>query len=458
MIYPRNNNLLGSILIVDDSLENLNSLAEMLNSYGYTPIKAETASIGLEKAESDCPDLILLDLVQPEIDGYELCDRLKNNPKTVDIPIIFMSGLDGFFDKIQAFQVGGVDYISKPFNNEELVARIENQLTLKRQKIELTQEIERRQHVEKILSESRALLASVLNSSPDGIAAFKAVRDAQGKIAYFRCVVANPVVSQMVGQHQDNLVGQRLLKTMIDQLDPYLFYLLVGVVETGESFNQEFRFELNNTLHWYSVIVVKNEDGFSITIRDISERKEWEVLLNQTNKNLYQQAISDSLTQVANRRAFDHYIEQEWHRSKREKVFLSLILADIDYFKNYNDHYGHLAGDQCLREIAQAIRNAVKRPADFVARYGGEEFAVILPNTEIEGAKQVAELIRSEIHQLKIPHAESTVCQFVTVSLGVCSLLPQPEDSFKILISKADIALYEAKKQGRDRIVETENE
>jgi diguanylate cyclase (GGDEF)-like protein/PAS domain S-box-containing protein len=457
MIYPRNNQLLGSILIVDDSLENLNFLAEMLNSYGYTPIKAETASVGLEKAESACPDLILLDLVQPEMEGYQLCNRLKNNPTTVDIPIIFMSGVNGLFDKIQAFQVGGVDYISKPFNIEELVARIENQLTLKRQKIELTQEIECRQHVEKILGESRSLLASVLNCSPDGIAAFKAVRDTQGKIAYFRCVVANPEVSKMVGQHQDNLVGQRVRKTMMDQLYPDLFEQLVRVVKTGESFNQEFRIELNNTLHWYSVIVVQNGDGFSITIRDVSERKEWEVLLNQTNQNLYQQAISDSLTQVANRRAFDHYIEQEWNRAKREQVFLSLILADIDYFKNYNDYYGHQAGDQCLREIAQAIRNAVKRPADFVARYGGEEFAVILPNTEIEGAKQVAELIRSEVHQLNIPHAESTVCQFVTVSLGVCSLLPQPEDSFKILISKADIALYEAKRQGRDRIVEAEN-
>ncbi|EAW34232.1 diguanylate cyclase domain-containing protein [Lyngbya sp. PCC 8106] len=454
MIDSNDKSILGSILIVDDSLEHLNFLAEMLNSYGYLTIKAENAEIARIKTEYHNPDLILLDIILPEVDGYKFCQSLKYHPNTSDIPIIFMSDLDELFDKIKAFKVGGVDYIPKPFQVEEVVARVENQLALKRQKIQLTQEIERRQQVEEILCESRSLLASVLNSSPDGIAAFKAVRDQTGKIAYFRCVVANPRFAKLIGQPPNSLVGQRVLKSMIDKLDHTLFEQLVQVVEMGETLNQEFRFNIHHTQNWYQITAVKNGEGFAVTIRDISEGKEWEMLLNETSQNIYQQAISDSLTQIGNRRAFDHYLQQEWHRAKREQLVLSLILADIDYFKSYNDHYGHQAGDECLRQIAQAIHDAVKRPADFVARYGGEEFAVILPNTDIEGAKLVAELIHSQIHQLQLPHPQSTVCPFITLSQGVSACVPQPEDSLKMLIARTDGALYQAKEQGRDRIVE----
>ncbi len=454
MADPNDHKILGRILIVDDSLYHLNFLAEMLKSYGYFTIKAENAERARITIDSEHPDLILLDIVMPGMDGYEFCKTLKYHPKNSDIPIIFMSASNELFDKIKAFKVGGVDYISKPFQIEEVVARVENQLALKRQNIRLTQEIERRQYVEEILCESRTLLASVLNSSPDGIAAFKAVRDQTGKIAYFRCVVANPRVAEFISQPPNSLVGQRVLKSMIDQLDKTLFEQLVQVVETGETLNQEFYFDIHPTQHWYQITAVKNGEGFSVTIRDISERKEWEMLLNQTSQNLYQQAISDSLTNIGNRRAFDHYLEQEWHRAKREQLVLSLILADIDYFKSYNDHYGHQAGDECLRKIAQAIHDAVKRPTDFVARYGGEEFAVILPNTDREGAKLVAELIHSQIHQLQLPHAQSTVCPYITLSQGVSACVPQPEDSFQMLIARADGALYQAKEQGRDRIVE----
>ena len=454
MVYSEHKNTLGRILIVEDSPDNLNFLAEMLNCYGYLPIKADNVKIAQAKTEKAFPDLILLDIVMPEMDGYQFCERLKSDPKTADIPIIFMSALDELFDKIKAFQLGGVDYITKPFQIEEVVARIENQLTLKRQKMQLTREIERRQHVEEILCESRALLASVLNSSPDGIAAFRAIRDYNRKIIYFRCVVANPVVAKLINQTPKSLVGKRVTKAMIDRFDETLFERLVGVVEREETLNQELRFDVHHVQHWYQITAVKNGEGFAVTIRDISERKEWEMLLNQTSQNLYQQAISDSLTEVANRRAFDYYLEQEWQRAKRDRLTLSLILADVDYFKDYNDFYGHQAGDRCLQQIAQAIRQAVKRPADFVARYGGEEFAVILPNTEIEGAKQVAELIHSQIHQLQLPHARSTVCPHITLSLGVSACVPQSEDSFEVLIARADAALYEAKRRGRDRTVE----
>ncbi|MEH2024751.1 PAS domain S-box protein [Nostoc sp.] len=170
------------------------------------------------------------------------------------------------------------------------------------------------------------------------------------------------------------------------------------------------------------------------------------------NKELHRLATLDGLTQIANRRRFDQYLEAEWQRLKREQLSLSLILFDVDFFKLYNDTYGHLAGDDCLRQLASALKNIVKRPADLVARYGGEEFAVILPNTEIQGASYVAQTIRQIVRDLAIPHTQSRVCDRVTVSLGVVSIVPNCEISPPDLINAADKALYLAKQQGRDRV------
>jgi diguanylate cyclase (GGDEF)-like protein len=175
--------------------------------------------------------------------------------------------------------------------------------------------------------------------------------------------------------------------------------------------------------------------------------------LQTANQQLQRLASLDSLTSVANRRRFDNYLEQEWRRMAREQAPLSLILCDIDCFKAYNDTYGHLAGDDCLQQVARAISHVVKRPADLVARYGGEEFAVILPNTKTEGAIQIAEKIRSRVKALRIVHANSRFRQHVTLSLGVASTIPGDESSPTILIAAADRALYQAKAQGRDRVI-----
>ncbi|MEG5055603.1 MULTISPECIES: diguanylate cyclase domain-containing protein [unclassified Microcoleus] len=174
--------------------------------------------------------------------------------------------------------------------------------------------------------------------------------------------------------------------------------------------------------------------------------------LQAANLKLERLATSDALTQLANRRRFDQYLEMEWRRQAREQTPMSLILCDIDSFKSYNDTYGHQGGDECLRQVAGAIANAVNRPADLVARYGGEEFAVILPNTSIQGAVIVAEHIQLTIAALQVPHAGSQVSEYVTLSLGVASIVPASESGAEILIAAADQALYQAKRLGRDRI------
>ncbi|MGL5035141.1 MAG: sensor domain-containing diguanylate cyclase [Microcystaceae cyanobacterium] len=189
--------------------------------------------------------------------------------------------------------------------------------------------------------------------------------------------------------------------------------------------------------------------------RKVAERtRELELIakeLEKANGELKKLATHDELTQIANRRYFNEYMEQEWKRLTREKQPLSLILCDVDHFKKYNDHYGHQMGDDCLQKVAALLVKATKRPADLVARYGGEEFAIILPNTEIEGAKTIAERIQAELAQARIDHYASLVSPWVTVSLGVGSIIPTANQTLEQLIRITDKALFQAKKNGRNR-------
>ncbi|WP_413166598.1 diguanylate cyclase domain-containing protein [Capilliphycus salinus ALCB114379] len=172
--------------------------------------------------------------------------------------------------------------------------------------------------------------------------------------------------------------------------------------------------------------------------------------LQQVNQELQHLATHDQLTQLPNRRYFDEYLNQEWHRLIREKGLLCLILCDVDYFKRYNDTYGHPAGDECLVNVAQAIRRAVRRPADLAARYGGEEFVIILPNTDSLGAIQVVENIQADIFQLHLPHESSSVSSQITLSFGIAQAYPTTVNSPESLVKKADLALYQAKENGRN--------
>jgi len=180
--------------------------------------------------------------------------------------------------------------------------------------------------------------------------------------------------------------------------------------------------------------------------------------LKSSNAELQKLSCQDGLTGIANRRRFDSFIQKEFLRSAREGTTLSLILIDIDYFKLYNDNYGHLMGDDSLHKVAQALQRAVQRPADLVARYGGEEFAVILPNTAATGALNMAESLRLMVESLEIPHAYSPLCDIVTISMGIACKVAVETSSPSELIAIADEALYEAKNAGRNQsIVYSEN-
>ncbi len=187
--------------------------------------------------------------------------------------------------------------------------------------------------------------------------------------------------------------------------------------------------------------------------RETDMRKDRELSLEIANQELERISSKDGLTGVANRRMFDITIKNEWNRMWREENPLSLILFDLDFFKYFNDHYGHQAGDDCLRQVAAAADGAFQRASDLTARYGGEEFVVILPGVEARVAEVLAEKLRIRIESLKIPHELSKAADVVTVSIGVGSIVPDKNSDTDTLIKAADDALYEAKEGGRNRVV-----
>jgi diguanylate cyclase (GGDEF)-like protein len=205
------------------------------------------------------------------------------------------------------------------------------------------------------------------------------------------------------------------------------------------------------------VHVVRNEQGEVDALVgfmfDISERKKTEEKLIELQKELEALSYLDSLTGVANRRMFDIMLEREWADAQRNQQPLSLILLDIDYFKQYNDHYGHLQGDECLKQVAQTLSDVATRPRDFLARFGGEEFVLVLPQTNAEAAKKIGERCRDFIAHAQIPHAKSFIGNNLTISLGIGTIVPAKEDDQTAFIKEVDRRLYQAKQSGRNCIV-----
>ncbi|WP_414552217.1 diguanylate cyclase domain-containing protein [Anabaena sp. CCY 0017] len=216
---------------------------------------------------------------------------------------------------------------------------------------------------------------------------------------------------------------------------------------------QEIEIEFIKQIAIQLTIAIQQADLFQ-------KRQQAEARLRQSNEDLslatslLEKLVNiDGLTQIANRRCFDNRLQQEWQRLYREQQPLSLLLFDVDYFKRYNDSYGHQMGDHCLIELAQAVQQVVCRSTDLVARYGGEEFVIILPNTDVEGAIAIAQRIHAAIQALAIPHQASEVSDTVTVSLGITSQIPTSETFPANLIAQADQALYHAKQHGRNQSV-----
>lgn len=198
--------------------------------------------------------------------------------------------------------------------------------------------------------------------------------------------------------------------------------------------------------HSRSYINLKERDEAFRALQESQRR------LAEANRTLQKLSSQDGLTGIANRRYFDETLEKEWKRAIRQQNTISLIMLDIDFFKLYNDHYGHQGGDDCLKVVAAALEETLHRDTDFLARYGGEEFSAILPDTKQEGAMKIAETMRAAVQDKKLPHAKSKVSDYVSISVGVGTCIPERGSTPDSLIAIADQALYQAKETGRNRV------
>ncbi|MBE0504240.1 MAG: diguanylate cyclase [Desulfuromonadales bacterium] len=304
------------ILIIDDTPANILIMHAVLGAT-YQTFFTTSGREGIKMARQELPDLILLDVMMPEMDGYEVCRELKAEPLTRRIPVIFITTMSDVEDEMKGLELGAIDYIIKPFSPSIVNARIKNHLDLKR-------------------------------------------------------------------------------------------------------------------------------------YRDLLEKATNE--LDEKNQALNLLAREDALTGLANRRHFNEVLESEIKRAVRSRQLVALILCDVDFFKNYNDHYGHVAGDKCLQAIGQLFSGTFKRSGDLPARYGGEEFAVIIPDSPPGTALQLAEKLRQGMMTQALPHAFSAVAGVVTLSFGLVEAQPTRERNAEWYINRADQALYRAKESGRNRI------
>ncbi|GAB4291205.1 MAG: hypothetical protein Kow0096_05220 [Thiohalomonadaceae bacterium] len=266
----------------------------------------------------------------------------------------------------------------------------------------------------------------------------------------FRVKYLNAMAERVLDITVERAQGHRITE-LVDGVRREHFEQAMRAVSPGHGHNFEFSYELDGSTHHFEATLTeilhrRQLAGFLLVAHDTTDRKR----LEETLRNL---SYQDGLTGIANRRRFDEKLEQEWRRAAREHQPISLIMLDIDFFKKYNDLYGHPAGDECLRKIARVLAETVARPGDIAARYGGEEFAAILPNTSMLGAEKLAEQIRAQIEGLELPHADSGISPWVTVSIGLATRIPGNDEEHTILLEGADRALYKAKQQGRNRVV-----
>ena len=414
----------GNILVVDDTPANLQLLESVLDDTGYEVRTSISGEAALKSIEIQSPDIILLDIMMPEMDGYETCKKIKEDGRFESIPVIFLSAKGEVNDKIKGFNVGAVDYLTKPFDIEEILVRIKTHLSLHF----LQEELEKKLAI---------INKYVITSSTDLKGSITEVSDAFCDIS---------------GYSKDELLNKKHNLMRHPDIPSDLYKELWSTIKKGEIWQGEIKNKTKSgDAYWVEAIISPDYDstgnliGYSSVRHDISNQKRIEQL-----------AITDQLTGLHNRRHFNNTFPTEIKRCIRHSSFLSLIMLDIDFFKQYNDTYGHQAGDYVLEKVGETMRIQMKRNEDFTFRLGGEEFGIVCNTKDCVQAKDIAENVLKAIQELQIEHKSSKVASVVTASLGVVCVDLTKKSNYKFtddqLYKLADDKMYESKNKGRNQI------
>ena len=419
-----------AILIVDDAPANLGALRKTMAQQGYQTFVATSGARAISIARRVQPDLILLDVVMPGMDGFETCRQLKEHPGTQRIPVIFMSAKVDTEDIVAGFDIGAADYIGKPLRMAEVCARVRAQLQVRCSSDSQKEQADR--------------LRMIVNGMDEGLM----IIEASGRIQY-----SNPACERYLGYGPNKLAGHAIPELLGAPLaQEYLDYFAACAADPGAVRPAGAR-----------EVLIRHHDGavramdltltpmvagdllFIGLLHDITHHKQSETALQHA-------AMVDPLTQIANRRHFDSYLIQEWHRAVRSGQPLSLIVLDVDHFKLYNDTLGHAAGDLCLQKVAAAIQSRALRATDLAARYGGEEFVLLFAETTLETAVALGESIRAHVESMRMAHPRSPTSEWLTVSIGVATITPTQFDLIEQFFVAADRMMYAAKEAGRNRV------
>jgi len=445
----------GRILVVDDEQRNVKLLAAHLHSDGQQAITADNGAAAIELAASENPDVILLDIMMPGMDGYEVTRRLKEDPATQHIPVVLVTSLDGSGNRTRGLEAGADEFLSKPINRAELLLRVRALQRLKQMHDELQN---RKQIVDRLLYEH--------NSQEVGRSTVLLVEDDMRLCRHIcslleqegcQAVIASSAEAarDVMEQYVPDLVLMDLLlpdgdgMALLDEWKAHETFVAVPVIIITALSDMEHKIEgLEHGADDYLIKPIENNELLARIHAGLRRSSNQQQLQNDIDR-LKTDSVTDCLTGVRNR----HYLEADlgyrFAQARRNpQCVLSVAMLDIDHFKHVNDQCGHLMGDAVLRQVAHLLQGA-SRTADIITRYGGEEFCIVMPETSCYIGQLVAERLRDAIEQHNFDGVSG---QNITVSIGVASYSAEDAD-FADLLQRADQALYRAKHQGRNQVM-----
>ncbi len=447
------------ILVVDDVPANVKLLEARLLAEYFDVLTANDGYSALALCEKTPIDLVLLDVMMPGLDGFEVCERLKANPRTAHIPVVMVTALDQPSDRVRGLKAGADDFLTKPVNDLQLMSRVKSLVRLKNVSDELRLRAQTAQTIgledvggadrpdepgNVLLVDGRGSSQERLQRALKPIADVSVISDPQA--ALFEAA-ENNFDLVIVNANFDDYDPLRLC-SQLRSLERTRFIPILLIAEQGSDEMVVRALDLGVTDY-----LMRPVDPNELIARSMTQirRKHCNDRLRSSVQQTIELAVTDGLTGLHNRRYFDTHLKLLMDRAAVRGRPLSICMTDIDRFKQVNDTYGHDAGDEVLREFANRIRTTV-RGADLACRFGGEEFVVVMPDTSAEMAAGVAERLRMIIESLPFPVPQADGVLKVTASMGIATLRPGA-DTAEALLKRADTALYQAKHEGRNRVV-----